>query len=113
MKLEPVRFQRTRQGLRNLDAPNTPALPMSGGPIPRSARVPNTGEGERSLSFLGGAALIGAALAQRSIGGLCMGLIGSALVQRGWTGHCRLYHALGVNRADPGNAPQEMAYVRS
>src|SRR3954467_7911797 len=112
MKLEPVRFQRTRQGLRDLDGPNTPAMPMSGGPIPTSARIPNTGEGERLLSFLGGAALIGAGLAQRSVGGLLMGFIGSAFVQRGWTGYCSLYHALGVNRADPTTTPEEMAYVR-
>jgi len=86
---------------------------MSGGPIPTSARIPNTGEGERLLSFLGGAALIGAGLAQRSVGGLLMGFIGGAFVQRGWTGHCSLYHALGVNRADPATAPEEMAYMRS
>jgi len=113
MKLEPVRFQRTRQGLRDLDGPNMPPLPISGGPIPKSAHIPNTGDAERVLSFMGGGALIGAGLAQRSVAGLLMGLVGSALVQRGWTGYCSLYHALGVNHADPATAPQEMAYVHS
>ena len=113
MKLEPVRFQQTRQGVRDLDQLKEPFLPVSGGPIPRSRRLPNIAESERVLSFLGGAGIIGFGLGQQSTGGLLLALLGSALVQRGWTGHCSLYDVLGVNTADPAKASQEMAYVPS
>jgi len=110
MKLKPVRFQQTRQGVRDLDQMKDPPFPASGGPIPSSA-IPNVGDGERTLSFIGGAGLIGAGLAQKTIGGLFIGLVGAALLKRGWTGHCSLYQALGRNTADPTQSPQEMAYV--
>jgi len=110
MKLKPVRFQQTRQGVRDLDQWKDPPFPASGGPIPASAR-PNLSEWERALSFIAGAGLIGASLAQKSIGGLFLGFVGTALVQRGWTGHCSLYQAIGRNSADPAQSPQEMAYV--
>jgi len=112
MKLKPVRFQQTRQGVRDLDQWKDPPFPASGGPIPPSAR-PNVSEGERALSFIAGSSLIGAGLAQKSIGGLLLGGLGAALVQRGWTGHCSLYQAIGHNSADPSQGPQEMAYLPS
>jgi len=110
MKTKPVRFQHTRQGVRDLDQMKDPPFPASAGPIPASA-MPNVAEWERTASFLGGASLIGVGMAQKTMGGLLLGLLGTALLQRGWTGRCSLYQALGWNTADPAQAPQEMAYV--
>jgi uncharacterized membrane protein len=110
MELAPVQFQQTRQGVRDLDQWKKPPFPASGGPVP-PAFIPNVGDGERLFSLLGGAAIAGAGLAQRSFSGILLGLLGAALVQRGMTGHCRLYEYLGVNHANPARTPQEMAYV--
>jgi hypothetical protein len=113
MELKPVRFRQTRQGVRDLDQWNEPIVPISGGPLPPSVRLPNLGQMESSVSLLAGAGLIGFGLAQKTASGLLLGLAGSALLYRGWTRHCSLYSLFGLSSASPTEAPQEMAYVSS
>jgi uncharacterized membrane protein len=65
-----------------------------------SALEPNVGMLERWASALGGAALVTAGLKMRSLGGLAMAAVGGALVFRATTGHCELYHQLGIDTAE-------------
>jgi len=59
----------------------------------------NVGKYERIASAVGGGALLGYALKNRSKGGIALGLIGAGLLYRGATGQCEAYRALGVNTA--------------
>jgi uncharacterized membrane protein len=66
---------------------------------PRASWV-NVGRVERVLSMVAGGALAAYAIKKRSIPGGTAALAGAALLYRGATGHCDLYQALGINRAD-------------
>src|ERR1051325_8669664 len=57
----------------------------------------NVGQTERWISALGGGALALYGLTRGSLGGVALALVGAALVQRGYTGHCNLYEAIGYN----------------
>ncbi len=73
----------------------------------------NLGKNERILSVLGGATLGVLALRRKGVPGALLGAAGAALVQRGVTGHCQVYHALGVDRSDPSapsGAPAEAGF---
>jgi uncharacterized membrane protein len=70
------------------------------GLMPKYSNV-NVGEIERYGSILGGAALVAAGLARKSIPGALLALIGGALVFRGASGRCELYAAMGLNTANP------------
>ena len=59
----------------------------------------NVGKYERIASAVGGGALVGYALKNRSKTGIALGLIGAGLLYRGATGQCEAYRALGVNTA--------------
>ena len=59
----------------------------------------NVGQVERWASALGGGALALYGLTRGSLGGVALALVGAALVQRGYTGHCNLYEAVGFNSA--------------
>jgi hypothetical protein len=60
----------------------------------------NVGREERILSAGIGAALLGAGLARRSIGGAIMAAAGAALMARGWSGYCPGLDALGIDHSD-------------
>ncbi len=60
----------------------------------------NVGKVERWLSLVAGGALAAYGMKKRSVPGGTAALAGAALLYRGATGHCDLYQALGVNRAD-------------
>ena len=60
----------------------------------------NIGKLERWLSLVAGGALAAYGLKRRAVPGGTAALAGAALLYRGATGHCDLYQALGVNRAD-------------
>ena len=63
----------------------------------------NVGKVERIVSAVGGGALVGYALKNRSKGGIVLGAIGAGLLYRGATGHCDAYQKLGINTAEnPG-----------
>lgn len=66
---------------------------------PRASWV-NVGQVERWLSMVAGGVLAAYAIKRRSIPGSTAALAGAALLYRGATGHCDLYQALGINRAD-------------
>jgi uncharacterized membrane protein len=55
---------------------------------------------ERWLSMVAGGALAAYGLNRRALPGGTAALAGAALLYRGATGHCDVYQALGINRAD-------------
>lgn len=59
----------------------------------------NVGQTERWASAIGGGALALYGITRGSLGGIALALIGAALVQRGFTGHCNLYEAMGYSTA--------------
>ena len=77
-----------------------------GGPHRDRAWRVNVGRTERWLSMLAGGALAVYALRRRSTPGAAAALTGAALLYRGATGHCDVYQALGINRAD-GHASEK------
>lgn len=60
----------------------------------------NVGPIERWVSMFAGGALAAYALRKRDVAGGTAALTGAALLYRGATGHCDVYQALGINRAD-------------
>ena len=60
----------------------------------------NVGRMERWLSMVAGGALAAYGLKRRSTPGGAAALAGAALLYRGATGHCNVYGALGINRAE-------------
>jgi hypothetical protein len=60
---------------------------------------PNVGTAERIGSVIAGTVLVARALARPSIGRLIMAGGGAMLLQRGLTGYCAMYEALGVDTA--------------
>jgi uncharacterized membrane protein len=69
----------------------------------------NVSEMERWASSIGGGALavygISRLLTQKSVGGAVLALVGGALVYRGASGHCEMYHKLGINTAAGSDNP--------
>src|ERR1044072_1343504 len=57
----------------------------------------NVGQTERWVSALGGGALALYGITRGSLGGIALALVGAALVQRGYSGHCNLYEAIGYS----------------
>jgi len=60
----------------------------------------NVGRTERWLSMIAGGALAALALKRRTRASGAAAIAGAELIYRGATGHCHLYQALGVNRAE-------------
>jgi uncharacterized membrane protein len=59
----------------------------------------NVGKVERWLSMVAGGALAAYALKRREVPGGAAAIAGAALLYRGATGHCDVYHALGIDRS--------------
>ncbi len=59
----------------------------------------NISEGERWASMAAGAALAAYGLSRRRGRGWMLAALGSALLQRGYTGYCHVYNAVGMNTA--------------
>lgn len=66
----------------------------------RSGSSVNVGQAERWASAVGGGALALYGITRGSLGGIALALVGAALVQRGVSGHCNLYEAMGYSSAD-------------
>lgn len=62
------------------------------------AAAVNVGDSERVLSAVAGGAALLYGLARGAFGGWALAGLGAALAYRGLTGHCSLYHALGIDR---------------
>jgi uncharacterized membrane protein len=84
-------YPATRQGVRDLDQPR-----RAGG---RNPMPVNVGPSERTLSTLGGAALVAAGLAGRGWLGTGLVFAGASLLVRGVTGFCAVNQAIGRNTA--------------
>ncbi|HEY0779292.1 MAG TPA: SRPBCC family protein [Gemmatirosa sp.] len=59
---------------------------------------------ERAVSVAAGAALAAYGLKRKDWGGLAAGVVGGLLVERGVTGHCMAYDALGLTSVDEDGA---------
>ena len=57
----------------------------------------NVGNIERLASAVVGGALTGYGMRRLDLKGVLMTIAGGLLIRRGWTGHCQVYHALGIN----------------
>jgi uncharacterized membrane protein len=57
---------------------------------------------ERAVSMVAGGALAAYALKRKDIPGLLLGVVGGMLVERGVSGRCHVYGALGLTSADEG-----------
>ena len=62
----------------------------------------NVGRIERVASAVGGGALVGYAITNRTKTGIALGLLGAGLLYRGATGQCEAYRSLGINTAKDG-----------
>jgi uncharacterized membrane protein len=62
----------------------------------------NVGQAERWASMAAGAGLALGGLRQRGANRWMMAALGAMLIQRGATGYCQMYQALGVNTAGTG-----------
>ena len=71
----------------------------SGGEVAKASSTVNVGEVERWASAIGGGALALYGITRGSLGGIALALVGAALVQRGYSGHCNLYEAIGYSSA--------------
>jgi len=63
------------------------------------AEAVNVGTAERIGSAIAGAVFVARALARPSLARIVLAVGGAALLQRGLTGHCSMYQALGVDTA--------------
>ena len=63
----------------------------------------NVGQTERIVSLIGGTSLLAYGLARRDKAGYALAAIGGGLLFRGSTGHCSMYHALGLNTSERGH----------
>lgn len=64
-----------------------------------NGRGRNVSTAERAVSALGGALLAFYGVERRDVPGGLLALVGAGLLERGVTGHCHVYGALGVNTA--------------
>ena len=68
----------------------------------RTERPTNVGELERAVSIASAGALAYYGYRRRGLTGLALATVGGVLLQRGLTGRCPVYGALGVHTADRG-----------
>lgn len=73
----------------------------------------NVGRNERVASVAGGAILAAYGLKRGGLGGLVLAVGGAAMLQRGITGHCSVYQALGVDTAEGEEAGGGPVHVSS
>jgi len=67
----------------------------------RESQPANVGSVERKASVVAGTGLAILGISRLSIPGALLAAFGGALVYRGLSGHCNVYQALGVDRAEP------------
>lgn len=79
-------------------ATNGAALPA------RWQAAQNVSNSERWLSIAGGGMLAAWGLSRFSLAGTLLAGVGAGLIYRGWTGHCRLYDAVGRSTAGAPDA---------
>jgi uncharacterized membrane protein len=67
--------------------------------VPSGGRTQNVAQVERIASGVAGGALVAYGLRRRSALGYGIALLGGMLLERGATGHCRVYDQLGIDTA--------------
>jgi uncharacterized membrane protein len=92
LRKEKQKMAAREETLTNL---NQAASDITGGE--QAAPGVNVGQAERWASAIGGGALALYGVTRGSLGGIALGLLGAALVQRGYSGHCNVYEAIGYN----------------
>ena len=73
---------------------------------PRSGQPLNVAKLERLASLAAGGLLALDGLRRRSPTGAIEAFLAAALLERGVTGHCRVYEAMGMSTADEAGAPE-------
>lgn len=91
METNTIEVERAPDGTIEL-TPGQPTEPTTAGGL-------NVGNMERWASLAGGGALIARGLMKGGTRGIATAVIGGVLAQRGATGHCPVYGALGMNTA--------------
>lgn len=84
---------------------NDHTLSLHGGHGPNGGpdtSATNVGQPERIVSALGGGLLALYGIRQKNATGALLALVGAAIAQRGITGHCQVYGALGMSTAGSG-----------
>lgn len=71
-----------------------------------SSGTVNVGHTERWVSAIGGGALALYGVTRGSLGGIALALLGAALVQRGMSGHCNVYEAIGHDTSEAARRSQ-------
>ena len=82
-----------------LTAAGTEIPGLTGQEVTGSTPKTNIGEVERWACAIGGGTLALFGVTRGSLGGIALALVGAALVQRGVSGHCKLYEAMNINTA--------------
>jgi uncharacterized membrane protein len=77
----------------------------TGGGAASSSRS-NVNQAERVVSAVAGGALALIGAKRRDLPGALIAMLGVGLLQRGVTGHCQVYQALGMDTASGGGAPR-------
>lgn len=91
METNTIEVERAPDGTIEL-TPGEPAEQTTGAGL-------NVGTMERWASLVGGGALIARGLMKGGTAGIATAVVGGLLAQRGATGHCQVYGALGMNTA--------------
>lgn len=90
-------------------APPEPAWEEVG----RTPREVNVSMAERMGSIVAGAGMVGAAVyfvsRERPVTGTIVGIVGGILIQRGASGHCSMYEAMGVQTSDTARLSRRFA----
>lgn len=73
----------------------------------------NVGRPERTVSTIGGGALVLLGLSRGGLKGLALAGLGGVVLARGLTGHCSAYGALGVSTAETDPEPGPSTGVRA
>lgn len=72
----------------------------------------NVGKPERIVSAVAGGALLAYGISRRDTVGILLSLVGGGLAFRGTTGHCEVYHQLGVDTAHPQAKSSDRIHVQ-
>ncbi len=75
---------------------------------PETSHDINVGTIERWSVAIGGAAIAAYGLKKRSPGGWLLTVLGAGLLYRGVSGHCELYHALGISSSEASLVPRDV-----
>jgi uncharacterized membrane protein len=86
------------------------AMQASGGRGGQESCQVNVGQMERLASVIAGGTILMTMGGLRSLRGAAASAIGAGLIWRGMTGHCGVYHRLGVDTAEQETsvAPERM-----